>query len=137
MTLPKPKCSDAALSERMRRQAVQDTAGELLVRRLLFSRGLRYRIQLQVPGFPRRSIDIAFPARKLAVNIDGCFWHGCHMHRPLPRANRDWWALKIYENQRRDRETDAHLVGIGWTALRFWEHESPQDVVAQIIHCLE
>jgi DNA mismatch endonuclease (patch repair protein) len=128
-----PKPLDSALSERMRRQRTRDTAAELAVRRLLHSAGCRFRVQFPVPGLPRRTIDIAFPARRLAVNIDGCFWHGCHVHRSLPVTNYEWWQRKIEENRRRDKETDAHLFAIGWRALRFCEHEPLEIIVARVI----
>jgi DNA mismatch endonuclease (patch repair protein) len=64
----------------------------------------------------------------VAVFIDGCFWHGCPHHGVTPKANRDWWRAKLDANRRRDADTDAHLRGIGWSPLRFWEHEPATDV---------
>lgn len=133
LSLPK----DQAVSERMRRQRTQDTAIEMAVRRTLYSYGFRYRIQYPVPCFPRRTIDIAFPSRKLAVNIDGCFWHGCERHRPMPRSNSDWWRRKINENRERDRQTDLHLAASGWKTLRFWEHEPLGNIVRTIIETVK
>ncbi|CAL9457582.1 hypothetical protein SUDANB171_02553 [Streptomyces sp. enrichment culture] len=77
----------------------------------------------------RRTIDIAFPGPKVAVFVDGCFWHGCPEHATQPRANKDWWRQKLDKNISRDRETNERLDAEGWTVLRFWEHEPP-DVVA-------
>jgi DNA mismatch endonuclease (patch repair protein) len=99
--------------------------------------GFRYRVHIPVPGLIKRSIDIAFPGRKLAINIDGCFWHGCQLHRTLPRTNHDWWREKIEQNRRRDRETDTHLWKLGWIVLRFWEHEKAEDAVTEIIRNLQ
>jgi DNA mismatch endonuclease (patch repair protein) len=116
----------------MSRQARRDTAPEMAVRRLLYASGHRYRLQRRVPGFPRRTIDIAFPGRKIAVFLDGCFWHGCPEHATHPKANADWWRDKLAGNIARDRETTEQLVHAGWTVLRFWEHEDPA-VVARCV----
>ena len=89
----------------MSRQASKDTAVELAVRRLLHAAGLRYRVEYPVPGLPRRRIDVAFPRAKVAVLIDGCFWHGCPQHATHPKANADWWRTKLERNMARDRET--------------------------------
>lgn len=110
----------------------RDTGPELAVRRLLHARGLRYRVCLKVPGAPRRTIDIAFTRAKLAVFIDGCFWHGCPAHGETPTSNRQWWIDKIEHNQARDVETTGLLRDAGWTALRIWEHTSPEDAVELI-----
>ncbi|MFJ4718943.1 MULTISPECIES: very short patch repair endonuclease [Streptomyces] len=116
----------------MSRQASKDTAVELAVRRLLHAAGLRYRVEYPVPGLPRRRIDVAFPRAKVAVLIDGCFWHGCPQHATRPKANADWWRAKLERNMARDRETTEHLVAAGWAVLRFWEHEAPEDVAVRV-----
>jgi DNA mismatch endonuclease (patch repair protein) len=113
--------------------ARSDTAPEVALRRELHRRGFRYRVQLHVPGNRRRRMDIAFTRARLAVYVDGCFWHGCPEHFVQPRANSDWWRWKIERNQARDRDTDEHLVRAGWLVLRFWEHvpvEEAADIVA-------
>ncbi|NTJ51527.1 DUF559 domain-containing protein [Agrobacterium rhizogenes] len=122
----------------MSRQRTADTKQELKARRLLFAAGPRYRYRKHypVPGFPRRSIDIAFPRSRLAIFLDGCFWHGCTDHRPTPKANNQWWANKIDNNRLRDCETTVELESRGWLVLRFWEHETTEAVVAKIIHTL-
>ncbi|MEU2750323.1 very short patch repair endonuclease [Streptomyces collinus] len=120
----------------MSRQASKDTAVELAVRRLLHAAGLRYRVEYPVPGLPRRRIDVAFPRAKVAVLIDGCFWHGCPQHATRPKANAEWWRTKLERNMARDRETTEHLVAAGWTVLRFWEHEDPADVAGQVSEAL-
>lgn len=111
----------------------RDTKPELDVRRLLHARGLRYRVTYPVPGRPRRTIDIAFTRRRVAVFLDGCFWHGCPEHGTTPTANQEWWTAKLESNAARDRETTAHLEDRGWAVLRFWEHESPERVAAVVI----
>lgn len=106
--------------------ARRDTKPELLLRQELHRRGLRYRVQIKVPGNNRRTIDIAFTRVRLAVYVDGCFWHGCPDHYVRPRANSEWWRWKIERNQERDRDTDRQLDDAGWSVLRIWEHESPE-----------
>ncbi|MFJ7249151.1 very short patch repair endonuclease [Kitasatospora sp. NPDC098652] len=116
----------------MRRQARKDTEPELAVRKLLHRNGLRYRVNLPVPGMPRRTVDISFPRAKVAVFMDGCFWHGCPQHATEPKANAEWWRAKLDRNMERDEETTHHLTAQGWTVLRFWEHETASDVAARI-----
>lgn len=116
----------------MSRQASRDTAQEVAVRRLLHAAGLRYRVNLPVPGMRRRTIDIAFTRARIAVFLDGCFWHGCPEHATRPKANAEWWRVKLEKNISRDRETTAHLESAGWTVLRFWEHESPDAVARKV-----
>ncbi|WP_408022532.1 very short patch repair endonuclease [Streptacidiphilus albus] len=127
-----PSASSPAVSRRMSRQASRDTEQELAVRRRLHRAGLRYRVNTPVPGIPRRTIDIAFGRLKIAVFLDGCFWHGCPQHATSPKANAEWWRSKLDRNMARDRETSEHLIGVGWTVLRFWEHDQPEDVAAQV-----
>jgi DNA mismatch endonuclease (patch repair protein) len=100
----------------------RDTTPEILLRRELHRRGRRFRVVTRVPGNNRRTIDIAFTRQKLAVFVDGCFWHGCPTHGNRPAANREWWARKIEANQARDGDTDRLLESAGWTVLRVWEH---------------
>ena len=114
---------DASVARRMSRQARRDTAPEVALRRELHRRGLRFRVDWPLPGLPRRRADIAFTRRHIAVFVDGCFWHACPHHRTAPSSNADWWATKLEKNVQRDRDTDQHLHLLGWTVLRFWEHE--------------
>lgn len=123
------------LSAKMSTLARRDTRPELLLRRELHRRGLRYRLQVKVPGNNRRTIDLAFTRVRLAVFVDGCFWHGCPQHGTSPRANSEWWAWKIERNRSRDADTDRLLAASGWHVLRVWEHEDPAaaaDRVARI-----
>jgi len=124
--------SSPDVSARMSRQASKDTSAELAVRRLLHAAGLRYRVEYPVPGMARRRIDIAFTRAKVAVLIDGCFWHGCPLHATWPKQNAEWWRAKLDRNMARDRETTEHLTAQGWTVLRFWEHEAPEEVAVQV-----
>ncbi|RBY97950.1 very short patch repair endonuclease [Blastococcus sp. TF02-8] len=109
----------------MSRQARRDTAPEVALRRELHRRGLRFRVDWPLPGMPRRRADIAFTRSRVAVFVDGCFWHSCPEHRTAPVANKAWWAAKLEANVSRDRDTDQHLTALGWTVLRFWEHQDP------------
>ncbi|MBE9937794.1 MULTISPECIES: very short patch repair endonuclease [Cellulosimicrobium] len=103
----------------------RDTAPEVALRRELHARGMRYRVAYPVPGQRRRTIDVAFTRAKVAVFVDGCFWHGCPEHGMMPRSNGDWWKTKLAANQARDRDTDRLLSELGWTVVRVWEHEPP------------
>ncbi|QGN34466.1 DNA mismatch endonuclease Vsr [Microlunatus sp. Gsoil 973] len=109
----------------MSRQRTRDTAGEWALRRLLHARGLRYRVDAVLPGLHRRRADILFPRQKVAVFVDGCFWHSCPEHKTEPKSNAAWWATKLARNVERDRETDMHLAELGWKVVRIWEHEDP------------
>ncbi|WP_460528682.1 very short patch repair endonuclease [Flindersiella endophytica] len=115
--------TDAATSRRMSAQRRRDTEVEMSLRRLLHARGLRYRVNAPIPGFPRRRADVTFTAKQVAVFVDGCFWHGCPQHGTQPKANEAWWAEKLRGNVARDRETDQHLRELGWIVIRIWEHE--------------
>jgi DNA mismatch endonuclease (patch repair protein) len=125
------------VSARMSRQGSRNTAPEVAVRRLLHASGLRYRVNVPVPGMPRRSIDIVFPKSRIAIFLDGCFWHGCPQHATHPKANAEWWRAKLDKNMARDVETTEHLAAEGWTVLRFWEHESVADVAGRITEVVE
>ena len=116
----------------MSRVKRRDNGPELAVRSLLHAAGLRYRVAWPLPGQRRRTIDIAFTRARLAVYIDGCFWHGCPAHGTAPKANAVWWADKIANNRARDTAATTQLEALGWAVLRFWEHEPPDDVVRQI-----
>ncbi|MEU2679125.1 very short patch repair endonuclease [Streptomyces sp. NPDC007107] len=119
--------SSAARRRNMQAIRSRDTKPELLIRRLLHAQGLRYRVAAKpLPGL-RRTADIVFRPAKLAVFIDGCYWHGCPEHYVAPKTNPDYWSGKVMRNVARDRDTDQRLSDAGWTVLRFWEHESPND----------
>lgn len=115
----------------MRSNRRRDTSPELAVRRRLHAAGLRYRVDFAPLGGRRRA-DIVFTRQHVAVFIDGCYWHGCPDHATFPKRNSDYWLPKLARNVERDRETDQSLREAGWTVLRFWEHESPDDVARRI-----
>ncbi|MDG4836936.1 very short patch repair endonuclease [Micromonospora sp. WMMD967] len=136
MVAPLPVPSSSEVSRRMSRQRRRDTAPEMSIRQLLHAQGYRYRVAWPIPGLRRRTIDIAFTAARMAIFIDGCFWHSCPQHKTNPAANSDWWSNKLETNRWRDSETNAHLEALGWSVLRIWEHESPADAVACIVNRL-
>lgn len=114
-------------SENMARIKATNTRPEVVLRKELTRRGLRYRLQYRVEGV---RVDIAFPSRRLAVLIDGCFWHGCPEHYVHPRGNTDFWDKKLRENVDRDRRQTLKLRGSGWAVLRLWEHEVLESVTS-------
>ncbi len=109
----------------------KNTKPELVLRKALWTAGLRYRLRNNLPGRP----DIIFPSKKIAVFVDGCFWHRCPEHFQAPEHNAQFWADKIARNVKRDREVEQQLSTMGWRVLRFWEHEildSPEACVSRI-----
>jgi DNA mismatch endonuclease (patch repair protein) len=122
----------AEKSAAMRRVRTVGTAPEIALRRRLHGAGLRFRVAFPIPGRPRRTIDIAFTRRRLAVFVDGCFWHGCPQHGATPTTNAAFWRGKLEANKARDRDTDDHLAAIGWSVLRFWEHVPPGDAAEAV-----
>ena len=124
----KPRPSSLHVQRRFEQQRVKDTDPELRLRRELHARGLRYRVDRQVVKGLRRRADLLFVGPKVAVFVDGCFWHRCSEHFVVPKANRDWWVDKIDRNVARDRDTDAQLEKAGWRVVRIWEHEIRVDV---------
>jgi DNA mismatch endonuclease, patch repair protein len=110
----------------------RDTGPEVALRRELHARGLRFRVHLPVPPAPRRSIDIALTRARIAVFVDGCFWHSCEEHLHMPRNNREWWRWKLSTVADRDRNTDGLLRSSGWTVVRCWEHEVASDSADRI-----
>ncbi|MFC2458793.1 very short patch repair endonuclease [Actinobaculum sp. oral taxon 183] len=111
----------------------RDTKPEIAVRRLLHAHGLRYRVDARPLPDLRRRADIVFTRLKIAVFIDGCFWHGCPEHgTATPKSHSDYWQEKIARNRERDAETNRALVDAGWVVLRYWEHEGAQEVAEAI-----
>lgn len=115
--------------DQMRRMPRKNTKPEVRLRRELHRRGLRFRIDYgELPGRP----DIALTRAKVAVFIDGCFWHACPVHGSLPRNNREWWKAKLERNVARDREKDGALRSLGWLPLHYWEHDDVDEVADEI-----
>src|SRR6202140_1527680 len=112
-----------------------DTKPEIALRSALHQLGYRYRkdYRLDLDGGRRVRPDIAFPARKVAVFVDGCFWHACPEHGSKPRANEWYWGPKLIKNVERDRINDAALILAGWTVVRLWEHVPLAEAVSTVI----
>jgi DNA mismatch endonuclease (patch repair protein) len=108
----------------MERQARRDTDPELALRQELWRRGLRYRVDVPPIRGLRRRADLVFSRAKVAVYVDGCYWHSCPIHATVPKANREWWVAKLEANVVRDRDTDSRLGEAGWVVVRLWEHEA-------------
>jgi DNA mismatch endonuclease (patch repair protein) len=114
----------------------RNTGPERRLRRALWAAGLRYRLRYKLPGKP----DLVFPTRRLAIFVDGCFWHGCPLHATYPKANQQFWRDKLAETIRRDQRVNATLREQSWQVLRFWEHEVEHEldrVVARIGDCVK
>lgn len=107
-------------SEIMMRVKQKDTAAELALRTVLHGLGLRYRLHCRIEGVV---VDLVFPTTKVAVFVDGCFWHGCPLHATFPKSNQSYWLPKLAENKERDQRQSEKLRTAGWTVIRLWEHE--------------
>lgn len=117
----------------MSRQKSRDTRIEVALRRALHAAGLRYRVHRRPVKGVRREADIVFGPARVAVFVDGCFWHGCPEHATWPRRNADFWRVKIEGNRARDQNTDLRLAEAGWLSVRVWEHETVADAAARVI----
>lgn len=128
----RPGASSEEIRRRMQRQARRDTKPELALRRELWRRGLRYRVDVAPIKGLRRRADMVFSRARVAVYVDGCYWHGCPDHATVPKANREWWVAKLEANVTRDRDTDSRLGLVGWETVRVWEHEPIGDAADRI-----
>lgn len=132
-----PSRGSLSRSEQMARIRGRNTGPERRLRSALWALGLRFRIHAATPaGRP----DVVFPRQRLAVFIDGCFWHGCPLHYVRPRSRLDHWVAKLRTNVNRDRQQTLELEGLGWRVVRVWEHEvyeDLQDVVRRVRDALE
>jgi DNA mismatch endonuclease (patch repair protein) len=111
----------------------RNTKPEVTLRRALWSIGLRFRVH-----YCREKIDIAFPSEKLAIFVDGCFWHCCPIHSHLPKSNRGYWLPKLRRNIERDKAKEDRLELQGWRIMRFWEHElvEPDKVAEKVLNAI-
>lgn len=110
----------------------RDTAPELALRRALYAEGLRYRVCAQPLPNLRRKIDIVFRPARVAVEVYGCFWHGCPQHHRQPTANNEYWREKLTKNMDRDRRTRQALEDAGWLLIVVWEHEDVKAAARRI-----
>jgi DNA mismatch endonuclease, patch repair protein len=128
-----PFASSAHARRKMQAQPSRDTEPELALRRAVHAMGLRYRVHQRPLPELRRQADFVFRPARVAVFVDGCFWHGCATHgRREHRVNGWYWPEKIERNRRRDADTDARLVAAGWTVVRVWEHEPADDAARKV-----
>jgi DNA mismatch endonuclease, patch repair protein len=134
--MPRVSPSSHEASSRMARVRQKGTQAEIDLRKALHVRGLRYRLHVPLLTKPRRVADIVFPRTRIAVFVDGCFWHGCPEHASWPKSNADFWREKIETNRARDRDTAQRLEALGWKVVRVWAHEDAGDAadrIAQIV----
>ncbi len=134
MSCPEPSSPEA--SRRMARVRQKGTGVELELRRALHAMGLRYRLQVPLLSKPRRVADIVFPGSRVAVFVDGCFWHGCPQHATWPKKNADFWREKIETNRARDADTNQRLEELGWKVVRIWSHEDAKEAAERIAHII-
>jgi len=114
------------------------TRPEVAARSALHRRGFRFRKSFRIQVGKRWTRpDVVFPRDRIAVFVDGCFWHRCPEHGNSPRANTEYWGPKLDRNVARDRETDRLLDELGWTVIRAWEHESPERIADRVVRALE
>lgn len=118
-----------AVRRQMRMMPRKDTGVELALRRELHRLGMRYRVHLRgIPGTP----DVVLTRARVAIFVDGCFWHRCPAHGTSPKNNSEWWATKLDGNVARDRRKDQQLLHLGWVPVHVWEHENPSVAAARI-----
>jgi len=109
-----------------------NTSPEVRLRSALHRSGLRFFIHQRPCPEVRCRVDVVFPRSRVAVFVDGCFWHSCPTHGNQPRVNSEWWRAKLERNRRRDERNDAELAEAGWRVVRIWEHESVGEAVARV-----
>jgi DNA mismatch endonuclease (patch repair protein) len=127
-----PPAADDRVSRRMKRTLGRDNNSERALRSALHRLGLRFRLQRRLLSGSTRTADVVFPSQRVAVFVDGCFWHGCPIHGTWPKRNAEWWRAKIEANVRRDRDTDTRLAELGWRVVRVWEHETSSEAALRV-----
>lgn len=127
-----PKPSSEAALKRMKAAKPRDTAPEIALRSALHKKGLRFRIDVKPIKELNRKADIVFRPAKVAIFVDGCFWHGCPIHGTKAKANAEFWDQKIKQNQERDKDTVLRLEAAGWRVIRVWEHEDSEKIAQGI-----
>lgn len=128
-----PPASSPAALRRMQSARQRDTEPEVALRSALHRRGLRFFVNRAPVPTMRRRADIVFPRHRVAVYVDGCFWHGCPIHGTSPKANAEWWRKKIDHNRQRDEDTNRALQAAGWTVMRVWEHEDADAAADKVV----
>ena len=132
--LPYPTPTSPTATKKMRSNRRSDTTPEVTLRSLLHRSGFRFRKDyvIRLPSGKLIHSDIAFPRRKVAVFVDGCFWHCCPDHGTIPKSNQTYWIPKLSENVERDKSVTEGLLSKGWQVIRIWEHVHPVDAAKQI-----
>lgn len=128
-----PKSHSVAVRNVMRANRGVDTGPEIRLRSLVHKAGLRYAIDVRPESDINRRADLVFRPAKVAVFVNGCFWHGCPKHYSPPKSNRRYWSEKVRRNRERDFETSFLLKRRGWRVLVFWEHQSPEASGAKVV----
>jgi DNA mismatch endonuclease (patch repair protein) len=127
-----PAASSAATRRVMQGNRGRDTQPEIQLRAQLHRRGLRFRKHAApLPGL-RCDADVVLSRARIAIFVDGCFWHGCAEHGRTPRANASYWTAKIERNKQRDRRNNELLAAAGWLVLRYWEHDDPEVAAVEV-----
>ena len=124
--------SSEAVRASMRSNRSRDTRPEMALRRAAWALGLRYRVATRPLPKVRRTADLVFTRAKVAVFLDGCFWHGCPEHHRAPAANSAYWSAKVARNHARDVEVDSLLTAADWKVVRVWEHEDPAEAARRV-----
>jgi DNA mismatch endonuclease (patch repair protein) len=127
------KASSEGVRKSMQSNKGRDTKPELALRKAAHALGLRYRVSVRPIAEVRRTADLVFSKAKVAVFVDGCFWHGCPQHHTKSVTNPEYWAEKFRRNRERDEETDRLLAEAGWRVLRIWEHEDPSEAAHRVV----
>ncbi len=121
-----------SIRERMRKQRNKNTSPERQLRSELHRLGLRFRVNRRVAGLKSTTPDVVFPVERVAIFVDGCFWHACPVHQSWPKTNAEFWRTKIEGNSLRDKRNEEFLAASGWLPVRVWEHEEPQIAAARV-----
>ena len=135
MNLPYPSPTSDVATKKMRANRRIDTKPEVALRSLLHGQGVRFRKDYPVSLADGKTVhvDIAFTKKKIAVFVDGCFWHSCPEHGSTPKSNQEYWIPKLKQNVERDRSTTQALQAAGWKVVRIWEHLDPGDARKRIL----
>ena len=131
-----PRTTAEATRRAMQGNRSRDTKPELALRSILHRRGLRFRVATRPIPDVRRTADVVFTRAKVAVFVDGCFWHKCPIHYRQPGSNVDYWVAKMKRNLNRDSEIDALLQESGWSVIRVWEHDDPEQAARRVMRCV-
>lgn len=124
--------TSAATRKSMQSNKSRDTKPEVRLRKALYALGLRYRVCVRPLPNVARTVDVVFRSAKVAVELRGCFWHGCPEHYRAPKANNDYWAQKVSRNVARDEDTARRLADADWLLQVVWEHEDLEQAAERV-----